>query len=433
MKHGRNARTVGAFVATVLTTAACSDGVTRPDPSGGSEQLSLEIVNGRDQQGVPGWQLVETIVLRVVDQRGDPVPGVRFSLTTADGGVVTPASATSSNSGRVTFDWWLGPASTRIQHVSVVSQDGRLSAEIEATALGPDESDLIILRGALGPISGAVLVTRGSSMTVLSVRAATDTLVYLPPDIPSGTSLIVFPEVNRPLMLDRSWSAAIDTAEAVLQPPVVVDVEVRVRHGDFQAQKRIIETQMANTADVWTGEGMGLTVGDVTFLDETQPPRSTDQSSSSACSSLTPGVAIRVDVITSIDNGQYTGWGCWAGRLYLAEGTDRYPYLLAHEFGHTFTLVHTQTGMMFPTRPGVEVREGEIFRAHFHEASSLNTIFASQPTGQRMNCSAFPSPCLPEALDLRAPTIIVAADAASPSDPALHGSVVDDVRDETRR
>jgi len=418
----------------MLTAAACSDAVTGPgDTPGGSGQLSLEIVNGEAQQGVPGWQLVETVVLRVVDQRGEPVPGVRFSLATTDGGVVTPTSATSSNSGRVTFDWWLGPATTRLQHVSVVSQDGGLSAEVEATALGPDESDLVVLRGALGPISGAVLVTRGSSMTVLSVRAATDTLVYFPPDLPAGTSLIVFPEANRPLMLDRSWSSGIDTAEAALQPPVAVDVDVRVKHGDFEAQKRIIESQLANTDDIWIAEGVGLTVGDVTFHDETQPPRTTNQSSSTACSSLTPGVAIRVDVITSIDSGDFTGWGCWAGRLYLAEGTDRYPYLLAHELGHTFTLVHTQTGMMFPTRPGSAVREGEIFRAHFHEASSLNTIFASQPPGQRLNCSGFPSPCLPETMDLRAPTIIVAADAPALAQPAFRGSVVDDVRDEFRR
>ncbi len=50
---------------------------------------------------------------------------------------------------------------------------------------------------------------------------------------------------------------------------------------------------------------------------------------------------------------------------------------------------------MVSRSPGTTVREDEIYRAHFDDASVLNTIFDSQPAELRRPCHFVPGLCLP--------------------------------------
>ena len=66
-------------------------------------------VSGDNQSGRPGARLANPLVVEVVDENDDPVSGVtvRFAVT-AGGGSVSPASATTNNSGRAQTRLTLG-------------------------------------------------------------------------------------------------------------------------------------------------------------------------------------------------------------------------------------------------------------------------------------------------------------------------------------
>lgn len=351
--------------------------------------------------------------MRVSDQKGAPAAdvNVRFSARGGDGRT-SPLIVTTGAAGTAQTRWALGAASGRTQTVTASVGDGSVSVTFEATELGLDAADVVMVHGALAPLLGLVVVRDGSTLEVLGIGPSADTVIHIPRADAPGMDIIVFGLGNRPLFASPSWTGGIDTAHVTLQPPVAVDIDFYVRAGALVVQRAIMEGQIAALEDIWQDEGMGLTVGEVTYTDVTTSGLEINVSSSGICSGLTLGDAVRIDLVESIDNGQYTGWGCWAGQIFLAEGTNRFPYLLAHELGHTFTLPHTSTGMMFPSPPQREVLEGETFRAHFHVQSVLNTIFGSQPEAQRRNCSQS-FRCLPAGLDLERSLITLVADRSA--------------------
>jgi hypothetical protein len=107
---------------------------------------------------------------------------------------------------------------------------------------------------------------------------------------------------------------------------------------------------------------------------------------------------------SSVGASQFAGYACPSGNIFMGGLSGAHPNLLAHEAGHTFTLVHSH-GVMNPTAPGTFLSAGQIFRAHFDERSVLNTLFGSQPAALRRVCSDRPrdSTCLPEDFDLPLP------------------------------
>ena len=401
-------RSALALVTAAFAAAACSDAT---GPGG----LDIEIVSGSQQRGLGGWQLEETLVVRVTDQSGAPSAGVsvRFAVT-AGGGTTSPTTVTTDALGGARTRWTLGAESNGTQIVTASVGDGSVSVTFEATELMQDEADVVVVHGALAPLLGLVVARDGSTFEVLGLAPTADTVIHIPPADAGDRDIVVFGLGNRPLLASPSWTGGVDTAHVTLRPPVAVDLDFYVLSGALADQQAIMEDQIAALDDVWLDEGMGLTVGQVTYIDIRTSGLEINLSSSGICSGLTRGEAVRIDLVESIDSGSFTGWGCRSGHVFLAEGTDRFPYLLAHELGHTFTLEHTATGMMLPNPPGREVLEGETFRAHFHEQSVLNTIFESQPEAQRRNCSLLQL-CLPAELDLETNLITLLADRSAPA------------------
>ena len=70
----------------------------------------LEIVSGKDQEGLPGEALEKAFVVEVRDQTDKPLPGVEVTFTvTAGGGTVQPEIATTDENGRAESTLTLGP------------------------------------------------------------------------------------------------------------------------------------------------------------------------------------------------------------------------------------------------------------------------------------------------------------------------------------
>lgn len=411
-------RTAALALPLLVLAAACGDGQGPTEPSTPSAP-HMEVVQGDAQRGLAGYDLLQPVTVKVLDADGMPIRGVVVHFEAVSGGGSTlPTTRTVDVDGKASTSWRLGSPLGVQRLRAVVMSDTTVAADAEATALGPDEVDLMVVHGALAPLTGFVLIRPdGSGLDVLLARRWSDTLVYVPPLPEAQPGVVLFGLGNRPLQTWPTWTAGVDTVDVSLQPPVAVDVAFDVQAGTFEEQKQVMESQLAAAEKVWSDQGMGLVVGNVTYRDRTDSTREVPVSSNGLCSGLTVGDEVSVTVVTSIDAGRYDGWGCWSGHIWLSLGTPRYPRLLAHELGHTFTLVHTTTGLMYPSSPGTEVREGEIYRAHFDDQSVLNTIFGSEPPESRRPChGATPIMpiCLPEALDFSRMVAVAARNLLGP-------------------
>ena len=69
----------------------------------------IEIVQGDGQTGVAGGAAPATLIARVTDDEGYPVPGVAvYWLSIEGGGTATPLNATTDPSGLASANWTLG-------------------------------------------------------------------------------------------------------------------------------------------------------------------------------------------------------------------------------------------------------------------------------------------------------------------------------------
>ena len=96
-----------------LALAAC-DG----DPSGGGPEApaALEAVSGGAQRAAAGSELPDPVVVRVLDDDGDPVPNVPVNfVVTGGGGSVSVATALTDGGGRAQARWTLGTSAAAAQ------------------------------------------------------------------------------------------------------------------------------------------------------------------------------------------------------------------------------------------------------------------------------------------------------------------------------
>jgi len=382
-------------VLTAAVAVACSDESTGPD----ADLLTIEITAGDGQLGVEGWPVLTPPTVRVTDATGAPRADapVTFEVLTG-GGTVSSSMASTGLGGNASAVWRLGAPTVRTQEMRASLPSGAGSVTFTATSLSPGESDYVIVLGALGPLRGIVVTREQPQVEIVAARTQPDTLIPVPPvDLPS-LGLVVFGSGNRPRHVAPAWTGGVDTVHVALEPPVVVDLDVDIRDGTFEVRQQDLEAQLRELEGIIDEESLGIEIGDVTYIDNTGGGP-VSLSSAGICAGPVPADAIQITVVSAIDNGAYTGWGCWSGRIYLSAAVRNVPHLLAHELGHTFTLEHTFAGLMRSTNPQRVVHEGEIYRAHFHAQSALNTIFGSQPEADRRNCSVL-GVCLPESLDL---------------------------------
>jgi len=95
-----------------LTAAADSryeTAVSRLQVAPSAAALRLIVVSGDKQAASAGVVLPEPVVLRVADINNLPYPGLRVQASASAGGVVAPATATTDETGAVSFRWTPGP------------------------------------------------------------------------------------------------------------------------------------------------------------------------------------------------------------------------------------------------------------------------------------------------------------------------------------
>ena len=433
---------LGAVLLAVVL-GGCGDGVVDPGPDDGWDALratSVVVVDGGGQKGLEGEILPQPVRVRALDEAGRGVPGVHIRFDVVGGaGTALNLTGITDGAGNAATRWRMGPASSSPQRLmaSVEGAAEGLGVVVEATSVRPDQADLVVVHGASGPLKGFVLIREtAAGVGLVQERLSADTVLVVQPQDFAGVDLVVFAPSNRPLRVAPEWTTGADTVHVTLQPPVPVDISFTVRVGVFEDQKRAIEEQLAATEWVWTTGGMGVRLGEIRYEDATGTGADSLIVSQGLCSGRVPGSAIEVTYVSTIDAGRYDGWGCWSGHVFMSLHSRAYPYLLAHELGHTFTLEHTVEGLMYPSLPGSVVRDGETFRAHFHQSSVLNSIFDAQPQSMRRACTYLQptSPCLRDDYRLGAgPIALVAARAALHDGLRRGGRPLDGVEEELVR
>ena len=95
---------IGGF--SLLASAACNEQPTDLGPAG------LIIIQAPSTAGAPGWELIDTLVVRAVDPSGTPRGGVTVSWSVREGGgSIAPTAETADADGYAKAVWTLGSTS----------------------------------------------------------------------------------------------------------------------------------------------------------------------------------------------------------------------------------------------------------------------------------------------------------------------------------
>jgi len=144
-----------------LVLAACGEGLTLP-PDGAP--ANIEVMSGNSQSGRVGSTLLDSLVVKVTDNRGRPVAGatVAFAFTDASGGgAASPASVTTDNNGlassSLTLGGRVGPV-TGTAEVPVDAGSTPVEASFSATALPENANGIALVSGddQSGPVNTAL-------------------------------------------------------------------------------------------------------------------------------------------------------------------------------------------------------------------------------------------------------------------------------------
>ncbi|MGH3379889.1 MAG: Ig-like domain-containing protein [Actinoallomurus sp.] len=108
----------------VLALSACGGGdLVLPNEG---QPATLTVVSGDRQNGTIGQALPDSLVVRVTDRFGDPVPGTEVTWVADNGGGVDPATATTDGAGRAaTMRTLGGQPGTYTTRASVIGLDGQ--------------------------------------------------------------------------------------------------------------------------------------------------------------------------------------------------------------------------------------------------------------------------------------------------------------------
>lgn len=366
---------------------------------------------GGGQRGLAGEALPDRVVVRVVDSESRPVVGRRVDFqVVAGGGAVRPTSGPTDATGRTGVEWSLGGREVRIQRLRATVADGP-TVTVEATALGEEETDVILLRGALGPMKGVVLLDEvafgnlPSRLEIVQERVTADTVVPIQPMDAGSNALVVFPWANALEWRTVTWTPGIDTVRVDLRPPVPIRARVGIGGGEFTAVRDLAERQLAVTERVWREEGVGLTLADVEFFGDGGEAGSRVEVPDDCTRPdiHVPEGVLKILFVGRVGSGTTAGWACRPDATFVATGIEPTWGLVAHELGHLFSLEHTTRGLMWPGHPNeTALSEGEIFRIHFNRESAVNVVFEAQPPEARRECRVrVEEDCLPVDYELR--------------------------------
>lgn len=140
------------FAAIAVFGCGGSD-LTLPVEPGVPVPSAITVLKGNDQTGTAGTPLPDSIVVKVTDSQGNPVPGQQVVFVVASdapGSTVTPGAAMTGADGAAATRWILGGTAGTQQVVArVVSGTGTEPLEVRITAsaaVPPANADRLSLR-----------------------------------------------------------------------------------------------------------------------------------------------------------------------------------------------------------------------------------------------------------------------------------------------
>jgi uncharacterized protein YjdB len=125
-KRLRKSARVVLLVGIAVGAATCSDEHIT-DANAGAVPVRMDVVSGDNQNGLPGEQLPEPVVVRVTSATGAPVSGQIVNFRVVDGGGSVYAGAALTNADGQAQEWWtLGAAegSNSLEARAVDSETG---------------------------------------------------------------------------------------------------------------------------------------------------------------------------------------------------------------------------------------------------------------------------------------------------------------------
>jgi uncharacterized protein (TIGR03437 family) len=108
---------------------------SRVQVGAGLPGLRVIVKSGGSQAGSSGLPLAQPVALQVVDVNNVPYPNVKVTAAVTAGGTVTPASATSDETGTVSFQWTLGSAESNDLTASIEGGDAAGAVTVAALML----------------------------------------------------------------------------------------------------------------------------------------------------------------------------------------------------------------------------------------------------------------------------------------------------------
>ena len=249
-------------VAVALTAAACGDAAVTDNPEVFEEaNVQMTLVSGSDQVGVPGEQLPDPLVVRVVNNNGSPLKNrlVNWRVTVGGGSVFAGSSMT--NGEGIAQEWWtLGPAAglqelevrwvnpnngSRVVYGTFTAQAGSAPpppAPVLTSVVVTPDSVLLAAAGATAQLAAQAYDQNGGVLgatfawTSSNAAVATVTSAGLVTAVANGTVAIVAGTGGR---ADTAW-VTVQVAATVppAQPgsePVFGSGDRSYFHDDFEA------------------------------------------------------------------------------------------------------------------------------------------------------------------------------------------------------
>ena len=404
-----------AIVVLALTVAGCGDGPTAPDlPVGTILRFTTPPTNAVVDRTVP---------VSVVELQG--TAGVRVEPDQAQVVVhILDGPPGARLEGDTVVDMRFGIA--RFEDLRVAGATGSVS--LKATVRGTDVSafsqpfhvvpapDVILLQNATSDTARLLVDGQGADGfdNDVEIRSPSDQPIEVILDhAHESNEVVVFQKGRAPTILpDVPWTSGVDTVIVRLRDPVHLALAVWVVAGDFAVKADAARSELKAAQEILDENSAGIIL-DPEIIDATTNPRAQDFAYYSITApgdehEIEDAIGYRADEVNAyvVDDvnvaGGHESGVALPGSGFIAIGglgNVGEEIVWVHELGHTFGLAHalgfngapwTNRNIMVngsPLPPGetaTDLTEGQIFRIHFDEESSLHQVYGLNPVGLRL-------------------------------------------------
>ena len=217
--------------------------------------------------------------------------------------------------------------------------------------------------------------------------------------------LVAFTPGRAPLLVPVAWTAGADTVRLrFAAEPIRLPITIWVVQPPFDETARLVERHVEGMRDTWEAQG-GIGLGDVRIVDATGDPDAAPFQGD-GITPCNPAIVGAIGYEARRLNAYYVGQPAIGAAAYCGDGlvqvfpiaADRPDVVLAHEIGHGLLGGHHETlpdNVMHFRGEGSTFSAGQLFRAHYSDASILNTIFGAYPPRLRRSCDTNPASLRP--------------------------------------